>query len=205
MSEVNTTAIINAIAISTTKQEPKPGFLAVTCTARETKGKTIPPEQRCRSIILPESHLLVPVGQCAPKFLDILNAELHSLARKRLEAAWEDGDQREISSDAFTIDALLAFFAAKTAATGIDGDAIAAWLKQSATFAALPDDAIKASWLLRLPKLAAPAYRQALGSQPAQAAATIIQRIAADDADHPVCKFIISRCNVVIGEGAAAF
>lgn len=185
----DSTTAITMLQVFATEQTAVAGAINVVCSARATKGKTIAADQRTRCIQVPEASMLIDSAAVPSKFLALIQNEVHALAKARLDAAWADGDQRQVPAAHYTVDGLLSYYAEKRQAMNVDATKVLAWLKASATLAALPESK-HAAWLSALPKLASPGYRAVLRPD---AAAKILAQLAEDDQLSPVGAFVAQR------------
>lgn len=175
----------------------------VAWSRRSTEKNPVPEAERYRGIVVAASALKVPDDACASKFQRLLAATVHKLADEMF-TAWckQDGNLMKAEYDGASLDtdSVLNYWAEERQRETIDGAAITAWLKQSATLAAMEaGSAQHKAWLAIMPKLAAPGYKGAL--KPEQASAAIL-RIKDEDAEHAVCAFIMQRLTNII-EGTA--
>ena len=178
------------LQVFTTEQEPKPGYVAISTTQRNSERKAVTADQRCRCVLVPEASIQPDAGTMPSKFLHLVSSMLCDIAADRLKQQWqENGDPREVSASLFTVDSLLVFAAERKQREAMTGEKVAAWLKESATLRTL-NDAARATWLARLPKIAAPGFR---GSFTAEQAATIAGKISEEDHASPVCSFVLGR------------
>lgn len=165
----------------------------VSWARRSTDKNPVPAHERFRGVVIP--RLLVPSDACTSKFSRLLQATIDSLA----DGAFTEWVRSRMSALAvpqhlLTLDAILAFWAEEKQRATIDSEKLTAWLKQSATFAALPKERASV-WLVKVPKIAAPSYRQNFTK--GQAAA-IVGAIVDADLDAPEAIFILQRCNNVL-------
>ena len=174
------------------------GATIVAWARRSTEKNKISEAERYRGIVVQAASITPPADACASKFQRLLSATVAKLAEDQF-TAWckQDGNMMKAAYDgpAITVDSALMHWAEQKQRESIDGAAITAWLKQSATFAAFENDKQRAAWLTIMPKLAAPSYRQALKPDQAQ---TAILRIADADAEHAVCQFLMQRLSNIM-------
>ena len=162
--------------------------------ARRSTDKTPgPANERFRGCVIP--RLLIPDAACTSKFSRLLQATIDGLA----DGVFTDWVRTRMSALAIpqhllTLDAVLLFWAEEKERVAIDSEKITTWLKQSASLAALPP-AKRAAWLSKVPKIAAPSYRQNFSK--GQAAA-IVGAIVDADLESPEAIFILQRCNSVL-------
>lgn len=145
------------------------GMFQTTATARATKGKIIPADQRSRSVVHPQWE-----PTCEDKYKFHIVAALAAAAKDLLTEVWrEQGDPKEIDSALLTEDALLAYAARTAESKRLSGDAITTWYAESAIRAdmiAAGGEKQAAAVLARLQNLASPSPKYSL----AQARAAIV-------------------------------
>lgn len=97
------------------------GIIEVFCNTRETKGKTIDPANKLRSILIPELDL----SALPSKFVVPVTGMFYDLARQQLAGLWKDNSAlREVDSALFTVDGLLAYAARESESKRLTGDSI---------------------------------------------------------------------------------
>jgi hypothetical protein len=162
---------------------------------RETDKTPVPETERYRGVIVPKESLLVPHVACSSPFYALLQSTIHELA-KACFTAWVRDNMLAIHVDAarLSLDRVLAFWAEEKQRTTVDAEKIIDFLKQSKTLASFTANKQK-TWLHRIPKIAAPAYR---GSIDQEDAAAIIAQIHDDDLADPVAIYIVQRCNNIL-------
>lgn len=168
----------------------------ISTSKRETKASgTIPESQKTRAIIVDANALAIPTDACRSAYQAILQQAVHEAADKRFESMMaEDWSRTEVASDAFTLPAILAYWAETQQRHAVTGDAILSWIKAQSW---LPAE-VREGWNKRVPILAAPLYRRLV--TPAQAA-SISQRILASDCDldnDAIASFLVQRCANVL-------
>ena len=130
------------------------GHVQLTAGTRATKGKVIPPEQRSRSVVIPE--LVIQVER---KYQALVIDALYQAGEDQLRALWKNTDPKETDEALWTEDSLLAFATRQAESKRLNGETIAAWYEDSEIRAAMfkaggqkRADAV----LARLQNLAAP-------------------------------------------------
>jgi len=130
------------------------GHVQLTAGTRATKGKVIPPEQRSRSVVIPE--LVIQVER---KYQALVIDALYQAGEDQLRALWKNTDPKETDEALWTEDSLLAFATRQAESKRLNGETIAAWYEDSEIRAAMLKaggqkraDAV----LARLQNLAAP-------------------------------------------------
>lgn len=191
-------ASVGMLQVFTAPQKIAAPMLAIEWKRRSTTANPVAEANRYRAIVVHESALAIGTDACASKFQVLLQRTIHDLASTMLAAELAETDKREVYASKYTVNGVLAYWSEEKRRQTIDKDAVIAWLKTSATFEALPSDAIRTTWLATLPKLAAPAYRQVLGQNAADKAARILSRFATEDAEHPVCVFLSERLSNIM-------
>lgn len=186
------------LQVFTTSQKLEAGKLAIEWKRRSTAANPVLEANRYRAVIVNESALLIGNDACASKFHSLLQTTISNLAASMLAAELSVTDKREVFASKYTVTGVLAYYSEEKKRQTIDKDAVIAWLETSATFAALPSDAVRTTWLATLPKLAAPSYRTVLGQQAPEKAARIMSRFADADLEHAVCVFLSERLNAII-------
>lgn len=171
--------------------------IVICWTGRSTKDNPLTTENRYRGFIIHAAKLAIPDGSTTSKFHTLLQTTIHRLAKDKFADALKEAPMmREVQEAAYSLDAVLAYYAEEQQRSVINGERIAEWLKTSATYAAL-DSAKQKVWLDKVPKLAAPSYANIFNA--AQAAA-IIAKIADADADNEIALFIATRCTNIINK-----
>lgn len=190
-----TTAVAQITSVAPTVV--KPDHITISWARRSTEKNPVKESERYRGIEVAASLLAIEPQDCRSKFTQLLQSTIHSLADAKFTAWVKDNmAATEVAIEQFNLDNVLLFWAEEKQRAAIDADKVTAWLKDSATLKALPE-AKRDSWLKLLPKIAAPNYRVSGNFTPASAA-TIVAKIAEEDTDHPVCIFVMTRCNSVM-------
>lgn len=162
---------------------------------RSTDKNPVATSERYRGVVIKRSALAVPADACSSKFSRLLQQTVNSLADAHFTTWVKDRmSETQIPAALLTLDSVLAYWAEEKQRTSIDGSAITAFLQQCKTFATLNAEQRK-GWLNKLPKIAAPAYKQLFTQEQA---ATIVSRIVDEDTEHPAAVFIIQRCNNIL-------
>jgi hypothetical protein len=167
----------------------------VSWSRRNTEKTPVPETERYRAVVVAASTLKVPNDACHSPFYSLLQSTIHDLADATFQA-WVRDNMLATTMDAgrLSLDKVLAFWAEEKQRTTVDAEKIIAFLKTSATFKGFATNKQK-TWLHRIPKIAAPAYR---GSIDQEDAAAIIAQIHDDDLADPVAVYIIQRCNNIL-------
>lgn len=197
-------ATATTLQVFTTPQEVKAPMLAIEWRRRSTKQNPIAEANRYRAILVNEAAVTIAPSDCASKFAKLLQSTIHDLASKMLADELGETDKREVQAARYTINGIMAHWAEEKKRQTIDAAAITEWLKQSKTFASLNANQ-QTAWLTAMPKMAAPAYRNCLGSgdRGKAAAAVALSRLHADDTDNAVCQFLAERLgNIMSAEEA---
>lgn len=169
----------------------------ISWTGRSTEKNPLDATNRFRGIVVHSATLAIPDGATTSKFSKLLQETIHKLADAKFSADIKDQmTASTVQAAAYSLDAVLAYWAEEKQRQVIDGAKIIDWLKQSATYQAL-DAAKQKVWLSIVPKMAAPSYSNIFTT--AQAAA-IVAKIADADTDHPIALFIATRCNNIINK-----
>jgi hypothetical protein len=172
----------------------------IVSTRRSTKQNPVPEGERYRAIVQHATILAVPSAECATRFYGILQAAIDEMAVSKLAALVKETPAlKEVNADQFTMAAILAHASEKAASLAIDAVKVSDWFKLSHTYKALlaTSEQLAASWLAKLPKIAAPNYRSAKDFNPS-ACASIVSKLHDEDLDSPIAQFIMSRCNAII-------
>lgn len=173
-----------------------PIALAEGCTVlfwkrRSTKETPVAQENMYRGMVIEYDKIKVPDDACKSTFSRLLQATISSLAQEMFTAwAAENITAPIYTGAAINVNSVLSFYAEQKQREVIDAKQIAEWLPKSATWGTLSEKQ-KAVWLKLMPKIAAPAYRN-VGISPTSAG-TAILRFADEDAEHPVCCFLLQR------------
>lgn len=167
----------------------------ISWSRRSTEKTPVAETERYRAVTVSKDSLKVPHDACNSTFYALLQSTVHKLADASF-AAWATDNMMATSVDAarFSLPQILAFWADKKAAETVDAAKIVAFLKTSATLASLPEK-LQAVWLSKLPKIAAPSYKQTFTKEQC---AAIVAKIVEADTDNAVCIFIMQRANNVI-------
>ena len=193
-----TTATVTLAQITTVvPTKLKPDHITISWSRRSTEKNPVAEHERYRGIEVPASLLAIEAADCRSKFSQLLQSTIHSLADAKFTHWLKDNMQaKEVDPQLFSLDSVLTYWAEEKQRAAIDGDKVLAWLKESATLKAL-EEGKRDAWLKLLPKIAAPNYRNS-GSFTAKSASTIVAKIDAADTEHPVCIFVMTRCNAII-------
>lgn len=170
-------------------------FFLVAMDRRSTDANPCAAHERHRSILVARSALQVPPDRAHSQFYALLQSTILKLA-EGMFAAWAKVNlaATEYPSAKMTLDSVLAYWAEEKQRESIDGAKILAWLAASATLAALAP-AKQAVWKSKIPKIAAPSYRQNFSKDQALA---ILAQLADSDAAHACAIFIAQRCQNII-------
>lgn len=195
----NTAAFATAGAasaqIQTVEAATPAGMFKLEWTRRSTDKNPVTTHERVRIAFVPEGLLLIDRGATASKYVELLQSTIHRLATdKFVETLKRDPQTRSVSFAAFTVDAVLAFWAEERESQRLTNAAIADWLKQSKTLAALPE-AKRAIWLQRIPQFAAPLWQRIFTQTQA---ASIVAQLDESDMEHTIAQTIIQRCNIIL-------
>lgn len=166
------------------------GYVQLNAGTRATKGKTIPPEQRSRSIIIPE---LTPTVE--KKFFSLVLDALYQAGEDQLRALWKESDPKESDAALWTEDSLLAFATRQAESKRLNGDTILAWYEDSTIRAEMikaGGEKRAAAVLARLQNLAAPQPSYSL--EQCQSAMVLL----ADDADTDMGRTLIMKLQRII-------
>ena len=176
--------------------------VTIAWSRRSTTANPVAATERYRAVTLHRAVLQLPDGATTSKFSSLLQETINKLAADKFQAWIADGRMMEtkMPQHILSLDNVLAFWAEEKQRATIDGDKIKAWLAECATVKALAP-AAAAVWNRQLPKIASPGYRNVFTKEQA---ATIVSKIAAEDADHPIAVFIATRCNAIINEETQA-
>lgn len=169
--------------------------MVIAWSRRSTDKNPVSAEERFRGIVLPKSVLALPHEACSSKFYNLLQITLWNLA-DGMFTSWVRDNMLNTDYEVhrMTIDNVLAFWAEERQRNTIDAAKIVEFLKQSKTLAGFAP-ALQAVWLNKLPKIAAPSYKQTFSREQA---AAIVSKLHEDDLDNEVCLFIMQRANNVI-------
>lgn len=164
---------------------------------RSTDKTPVPAEQRYRGIVIKRAALAVPTDAASSKFHRVLQATINDLA-EAMFVAWVKDNMHTLEYEVsrMTLDNVLTFWAEEKQRTAIDGDKIVEWLKESATLKVMPE-AKKKVWLSKIPKIAAPSYKQTFTKEQA---AAIVAQIAEADVEHPAAVFVLQRANNILSQ-----
>lgn len=193
------------LQVYTAPTEVKPPMLAIEWKRRSTKQNPVSEQSRYRAIQIHESAIAVPKEQVSSKFYNLVQSTVHQLAEKMLAEELGETDKREVSAGRYTLDGVLAYWAEEKRRQQINSAQITEWLKESKTYQGLTDNQ-KQAWLIVLPKMASPGYRNALdGDQQKRKtkAAVILSRLHDDDLSHPACIFIVDRMQACMSDEPA--
>lgn len=103
------------------------GCVQLTANARRSKGgPEIAPEQRSRSIVIPELEV-----HCEKKYQQLILDALYSTGTELLREFWKESDPKELDAALFSQDALLAYYARVSESKRLSGEAIEEWYKSS--------------------------------------------------------------------------
>jgi hypothetical protein len=172
----------------------------VSWSRRSTTQNPVAAADRYRGIVVKADSLLVPTDACNSKFYQLLQNTVHSLADACFTEWVKDNMHvTQVEAAKFCLDRVLAYWAEEKQRLSVDADKIIAFLKDSATFKKFGADKQKV-WLHRVPKIAAPGYKNLLTKE--QAAAVIAQ-LSDDDIENPICIFIATRCNAILNAESA--
>lgn len=200
MSQAVTTngaAVASKQVYSTPPVHLSDACMLVSWSRRSTKQNPIEASERYRGIVVDKAALAVAPDACSSKFQRLLQSTLHTLADGAFQA-WATDNMAAVEYDgaAITVDSVLSFWADKKAKETIDAAAVLAWLESSETYKNL-NDAQRAVWKVKVPKIAAPSYK---GSFTTGEAAKIVARITEADAETATGLFIVQRLNNILGE-----
>ena len=167
----------------------------ISWSRRSTDKTPVKESERYRGIVVPKSQLKVPDDAAVSKFHRLIQATIDDLADTMFRV-WvaEHMASTECDSSRFTVDNVLAFWAEERQRQLVDGAQIVEFLTKSATFKKF-DAAKKQVWLSKLPKIAAPSYKNTFTKEQA---ASVLAQFADDDLQHTVCAFIAQRCNNIL-------
>lgn len=171
------------------------GKQLISWSRRSTDKNPVKAEERYRGVMIPETNLQLPDGACQSKFQVLLQSTIDTLAAGLFqEWASENMLASEYDADRLTVSTVLTHWAAQRDAAKIDAAKITAFLNASPTFAKLPE-ATRKAWLIKVPKIASPAYANLFTQEQA---AVIISRLSVDDCETPEGAFIVARCNAIM-------
>ena len=174
--------------------------LCIDWSRRSTDKTPVIAANRFRGVVIPKSQLLVPHNACSSPFYALLQETILQLARDVFRTWVQDNMLATTMETArLSLDRVLAFWAEEIERTKMSAESIIDFLKESATLRDFTESKRK-TWLHRIPKIAAPAYR---GSIDQEDAAAIIAQLHDDDLQHPAAIYIVQRCNNIL-IGAAA-
>lgn len=197
MGDAGKSIQIVSVAPATTPEN----HTTVSWIRRSTATNPVATEQRYRGVTIHSSLLQIPDGSTTSKFSTLLQNTIYDLAAAKFQDYIKERMHETTMPEAvLSLDSVLAFWAEEKQRQTVDAEKITAWLKGSETLAALPANA-QTVWLTKLPKIAAPSYRNLFTK--AQAAA-IVSKIADSDLESPIAAFIANRCNVIIADVSMA-
>jgi predicted flavoprotein YhiN len=200
MTTANTLVIdtgANLQVVSTPPVKIKETERVVAWKRRSTEKNPVAESERYRGVVIHADNLLIAADACTSKFHRLLQETIYSLADAAFQGYIEERmHEVEMPASKLSLDSVLAYWAEEKQKQTIDGEKITAWLKTSKTLAALPK-ATATIWLNKVPKIAAPSYKQNFSE--AQAAA-MVSKLHADEIEHPVAQFIAQRCNNILSD-----
>lgn len=169
--------------------------MMVKWSRRSTEKNPVADTERYRGVCIDKKVLAIPHDACHSPYYALLQSTIHELADGAF-TAWVKENMHSVKMDAarLSIDAVLAFWAEKKESETIDAAAIVEFLKASATCKAFSAEK-KAAWLQRVPKIAAPAYKNIFSKKDA---AAIAAQIVDADLEHPAALFIVQRANNIL-------
>lgn len=187
------------VPIYTVPTATPPGMFALEKRARSTEKNPVEASQRYRVAFIPESLRLIDAGAMPSKFASLVQATIDGIAQERFAAMLaEDGmSLAAIDPKAFSVDALLMYWAEQRDRQRITKESLLSWLEGSATFASLSEKA-KQLWRSRIPGILAPLYRNAFT---VNEATNIVAKIADSDLSDPHAVMLANRLQIIIAGG----
>lgn len=196
-AEAATAALVPVYTVPTATPA---GMHALEYSRRSTEKNPIPSEHRYRVAFIPEGLRAIDAGAIPSKFATLVQASIDAIAKDRFENQCKEAEMRLAAIDprAFSVDALLAYWAEDRERSRITKESMLAWLQSSATFTSLQSDAVRRIWLQRIPGILAPMYKNAFT---VGEATQIAAKLADADIADPHCVLLANRLQIIIAGG----